>query len=259
MARLAAAVRESDLDDAPAPKPSLMAGLPRPRVSSAPSPLTATGVSNKAAPIRVGGVSAPSAAAAPVAQAAVSTSAAAARRTVMGMPLLGPGAMSAGARASDAPQALAAEGTVPHAGLPPTARSRGAVEVAGGASLESLGGSGDGPMLTSLDDFGEALNRSSSAQAQAPHAEPVPQAEPAQVEPRVSVTRSRASALDEVETPIEPPVAAPARLPTRLDTEPTPGLTAPTRGPSTRTLWVIAALLAVVFAVVGVVAWLRGA
>jgi hypothetical protein len=177
----------------------------------------------------------------------------------MGMPLLGPGAMSAGARASDAPQALPAEGTLPHAGMPPTARIRAAAEVSGGASLEPLGASGDGPMLTSLDDFGEAMNRSSSAQAQAPRPESVSTAGPAQIGPRVSVTRSRGSALDEVETPIEPPASAAAQLPSRLDTQPTPGLTAPTRGPSTRTLWIIAGLLAVAVAVVGVVAWLRGA
>jgi hypothetical protein len=114
-------------------------------------------------------------------------------------------------------------------------------------------------MLASLGDFGEALNRSSSAQARAPRPEAALDPQPSQVEPTVSVTRSRAPALDEVETPMEPPAPALAWLPTRLDTEPTPGLTVPTQGPSTRTLRLIAALLAAVFVVLGVVAWLRSA
>ena len=88
IARLAAISRDTDEQAlTPTAKPSLMAGLPRPRVSSAPSPLTATGLRDSIAPPQVGSTSSPPQA------LPTQASGGGARRTVMGMALFGPGAV----------------------------------------------------------------------------------------------------------------------------------------------------------------------
>jgi hypothetical protein len=86
LSALALAAKEAGLEEPEPLKPSLMAGLPRPPVSSAPSPLTASvGLKNPVTPKPMPSF-APKPAPAPGQPAAPAP---AARRTVMGMPLLG--------------------------------------------------------------------------------------------------------------------------------------------------------------------------
>lgn len=83
---LALAAKEAGLEEAEPLKPSLMAGLPRPPVCSAPSPLTAsTGLKGPVTPKPMPSFS-PKPVPAPGQSAAPAP---AARRTVMGMPLMG--------------------------------------------------------------------------------------------------------------------------------------------------------------------------
>lgn len=86
LSALALAAQEAGLDPEPEPlKPSLMSGLPRPPVSSAPSPLTAsTGLKAPISPRPM-----PSVLKVPLQPGQTSPQTPAARRTVMGMPLLG--------------------------------------------------------------------------------------------------------------------------------------------------------------------------
>jgi len=92
LAALTLAAQEVGLDRPRPPKPSLMAGLPRPPVSSAPSPLTAS--AGPKAPI----TPKPMPAFLPkVATTPGSAATSAARRTVMGMPILGASAPPAAA------------------------------------------------------------------------------------------------------------------------------------------------------------------
>lgn len=108
LARLAAAAAEANLSDAApapvevAPVPSLLAGLPRPRVSSAPSPLT----SGRFNPGNPQGIPPPSGLGAlpPLGGAPQPAPMSASRNTVMGMPVLGGLGVPASAE-SEAPAA----------------------------------------------------------------------------------------------------------------------------------------------------------
>lgn len=124
IAALALAAQEAGLEESEPLKPSLMAGLPRPPVSSAPSPLTAsTGLK---APITPKPMPAFSPKPAPAAGAG-SSAAPAARRTVMGMPLMG----------ASAPP-VAEEPELPTAPAPTAAATGGSIELGGASAILSM-------------------------------------------------------------------------------------------------------------------------
>jgi hypothetical protein len=123
LSALALAAQEAGLEEPEPPKPSLMAGLPRPPVSSAPSPLTAsTGLKAPITPKPMPAFS-PKPVPAPGQGA---SQAPAARRTVMGMPLMG---------ASAPPAAVEPEPGAPSA---PPAAVGSTIEVGGASAILSM-------------------------------------------------------------------------------------------------------------------------
>jgi len=152
IARLAALAKDSDERTlAPAAKPSLMAGLPRPRVSSAPSPLTATGLRDNVAPPQVG-----SASSLPQPLPA-QPSGGGARRTVMGMALFGPGAVNTPPRKS-------------------TTLTTAELELANATT---------GPAIATIDEFNQAL-AAARASPEAPAVVPSASPEVSPVQPPVA-------------------------------------------------------------------------
>jgi hypothetical protein len=124
IAALALAAQEAGLEESEPLKPSLMAGLPRPPVSSAPSPLTAsTGLKAPITPKPMPAFS-PKPAPAP---GTGSPTAPAARRTVMGMPLMG----------ASAPP-MAEEPELPTAPAPTAPATGGPIELGGASAILSM-------------------------------------------------------------------------------------------------------------------------
>ncbi len=140
IAALAAAAKESGFGEPEPIRPSLMAGLPRPPVSSAPSPLTASvGLKGPVTPRpmpsfgpRPVSPNQPAAQPNPANQATLVSQAAlavpASRRTVMGMPLMG----------ASAPPAPAPDEGVGGRSLTPPAESGIAPPIAGAAAILSM-------------------------------------------------------------------------------------------------------------------------
>lgn len=222
IARLAAISKDTDEQAlTPAAKPSLMAGLPRPRVSSAPSPLTATGLRDSVAPPQVGATSSPPQ------PLPAQGSGGGARRTVMGMALFGPGAVNTPAPSAKSATLTTAELEFAHA---PT-----------------------GPAIATIDEFNQALAAATAAPEPTPAPEPAPATAPAP-EPAPVPEPSPVSAASAVA------VAAP-EVTLLKDATPLPKtLTDAPLAPaasSTRTAWLVASALLIVL--VGLaVAFLRG-
>ena len=223
IARLAAISRDTDEQAlTPMAKPSLMAGLPRPRVSSAPSPLTATGLRDSVAPPQVGSTSSPPQ------PLPAQTSGGGARRTVMGMALFGPGAVS-----TPSPKAAPL--------------STAELEFANAPT---------GPAIATIDEFNQALAAATAPVETQPEASDSAGVESPALAAAPAVA---ASAPPEAAAPTPLPAPAPefikdaTPLPTTLADDPPAASAA-----SARTAWWVAGALLIALGALAV-AFLRGA